>query len=126
MLAIFFITIAAISEAIMDKIQFHYNKSIFKDLKNQNFWNPNVSWRNKWKNGNAKEGERFIFSSTLLVGTTDAWHLFKTIRTFCIFLALFFIPLFYSDLKIIFMLFVLSRIVFGLVFTLFYNKIFQK
>ena len=44
------ISLSAISESIMDKIQFHYDKSIFSTEKyNQLFWNPIESWKNKWK-----------------------------------------------------------------------------
>lgn len=32
------------------------------------------SWKNKWKNGDPKQGERFKFSSTIFVWTTDFWH----------------------------------------------------
>ena len=35
-------------EAVMDKLQFHYEQSIFKNFKNQLFWNPDVSWKNKY------------------------------------------------------------------------------
>lgn len=36
--------------------------------------NKNESWTNKWKHGNPEEGERFLFSSTILVCFTDLWH----------------------------------------------------
>lgn len=44
---------------------------------NKYYWNKNYSWQNKWQNGNKSEGERFKFSSTILVFITDAWHLFN-------------------------------------------------
>lgn len=74
------------TKAIQDKLQFHFENSIFSKL--GNFWNPQQSWKNKWKNGNKEEGEKFFLSSTLLVSLTDAWHLFGLIRNFSIFLAL--------------------------------------
>lgn len=70
--------IASIANGIMDKLMFHFTTSIFKD-KNPLFWNPSVSWKNKWKHGNKSEGEKFWGSSTIFVWTTDAWHLFKSI-----------------------------------------------
>lgn len=33
----------------MDKLQFHYDRSIFSEFKNQQFWNPEISWKNKWE-----------------------------------------------------------------------------
>ena len=39
------------------------------------FWHKSQSWKNKWKNGDKKQGERFWLSSRQLVWLTDAWHL---------------------------------------------------
>ena len=47
--SIIFIIFSGISESIMDKIQFHFSKSIFSKFKNQLFWDPSISWRNKYK-----------------------------------------------------------------------------
>lgn len=72
------VMIAGAANAVMDKLQFHYKKSIFAKLPT---WNPNESWKNKWKldeDGNPINGkERFLFSSTALVFITDAWHFFQ-------------------------------------------------
>jgi hypothetical protein len=40
------------------------------------YWHKNKSWKNKWKNGDKKQGEKFWLSSTIFVLFTDAWHLF--------------------------------------------------
>ena len=69
-----------ISEAVMDTLQFHFFKSIFSNFKKQLFWDPVVSWRNKYKNGDPDQGPKFPFSTTLLVGLTDGWHFFKLLR----------------------------------------------
>jgi len=71
-----FLSFAA--KSVMDTLQFHYDLSLFTKY-NPLFWNPAISWRNKWKNGIKANGEKFLFSSTLLVWTTDAWHLFQFI-----------------------------------------------
>lgn len=47
---------------------------------NDQYWNPSVSWHNKWKNGDIKQGERFPLSSTALVFTTDGYHQMRMIR----------------------------------------------
>jgi hypothetical protein len=77
--------IAGLSNGIMDTLQFHYSQSIFPA--DSEFWNPALSWRNKWAQ---VDGElispltpRYFGSSTFLVWTTDAWHLFQTIMFFC-------------------------------------------
>ena len=78
--------IIATTKAIQDKLQFHFDNSIFKNL--GTWWNPQESWKNKWKNGNKEEGEKFFLSSTLLVSLTDAWHFFGLIRNFSIFVVI--------------------------------------
>jgi len=117
---IFFI-IAGICEAVMDKLQFHYDISIFKKLKNQLFWNPQISWRNKYKDGDPTKKEKFFLSKTLFVGFTDAWHFFKLLRTFLIFSAMFFLlmPCISTIQCLIYI--IIARILFGLSFTFFYN-----
>jgi len=115
------VIISCIAKAVMDKLQFHYDRSIFKDFKNQQFWNPGISWKNKWKNGDKSQREAFFLSSTLLVFTTDAWHLFQSIFLNSLFLGLFFIsPEEISWVKAL--LFLLSRVIFGLVFTHVFSK----
>ena len=75
---------AGLCEAAMDTLAHHYEQSIFKKM-NPNYWNPAVSGANKWKNGDRAQGERFFLSSTLLVGVTEGWHLFKMARTLLLF-----------------------------------------
>ena len=104
----------------MDTLQFHYDVSIFKKLINQRYWYPVFSWMNKWKNGDPKQGERFLGSSTIFVGLTDAWHTFKLLHNLTIFLGLFFIAI--SQATILWMIFyyIIARIIFGLSFSLFF------
>ena len=61
-------------------IQFKYQN--FKDVHptaNDDYWNPKESWKNKWKNGDNTQGEKFFGSSTFLVSTTDAYHMLRTV-----------------------------------------------
>ena len=62
--------------AIMDTLMFHYHISVFKRFK-AIFWNPEISWKNKYKDD--LKTPKFLFSTTMLVWVTDAWHLFKTL-----------------------------------------------
>jgi hypothetical protein len=118
-LGFLFITFAAVSESIMDKIQFHYDKSIFKNSKyNQLFWNPIESWKNKWKED--LKTEKFIGSSTLFVFTTDAWHLFKFFRNTSLFIGLPLIAI--GDMNVILSA-VIARVLYGLTFTLSFDKL---
>ena len=75
--------IAGIARAVSNKIIFHYRSSVFRY---KEWFNPDKSWRNKWKleNGNpkivnGKKVERYFGSSTIFVLFTDAFHLFEFI-----------------------------------------------
>lgn len=114
------IFLSGLFESVMDTLQFHYDDSIFKKLINQRYWYPVFSWRNKWKNGDPKQGERFLGSSTIFVGLTDAWHTFKLLHNLTIFLGLFFISISQITILWMFLYFIIARIIFGLSFSLFF------
>jgi hypothetical protein len=62
-------------KSVMDTLQFHFEKSDFADKKNQNFWNPLLGSKNKYKADGVTP--KFFGSTTFLVWITDAWHLFQ-------------------------------------------------
>jgi hypothetical protein len=113
--------IAGICEAVMDTLQFHYESSIFYCFKKKYFWDPKISWYNKYKNKDPLAGPRFPFSTTLFVGLTDGWHLFKLLRNLFVVIGVFI--LLYAIVGFIWALVyvVVARVIFGLIFTLFYN-----
>ena len=59
----------------MDALQFHYQQTGFEP--DNRFWNPDISWKNKYKGGDPDNGPAFFLSTTALVFLTDGWHLFK-------------------------------------------------
>ena len=62
------------SKWCMDTLIFHYDKSIFKTFNNQDYWNPILSWDNKY----VRESRFLVWIfKNPLVWTTDAWHLFQ-------------------------------------------------
>jgi hypothetical protein len=67
------IFLAGICEGVMDGLDHHYDKP------NQ-FWNPDISYTNKYKNHDPKQGRAFPGSLTWLAWTTDGWHLMKAGR----------------------------------------------
>ena len=71
--------LAGLAEAIMDILNHRFSSSIFKDF-NEHWWNPEISWKNKWKDYDHTKGEAFIGSSTVFVFITDAWHFFKFLK----------------------------------------------
>jgi len=126
-LAVLFIAISGISEAVMDKLQFHWSKTIFAINPNRYkplFWNPELSWENKYKDTETLE-PKFIGSTTIFVFITDAWHLFKFFKNTSMFLALFFILLIFNSFLFSVIFTISVRIVYGGVFTLFYNELLE-
>ena len=75
---------------------------------------------NKWKNGDPKQGERFLGSSTIFVGLTDAWHLSKLFHNLTLFLGLFFLAITSVSTIQMALLFISARFLFGFSFTFFY------
>lgn len=128
--AICFAFLSALFKAVEQKILFHYNNSIFKRY-NALFWNPEISWRNKWKDGVKSKGERFLFSSTILVWTTDAFHLFQLLRqvffaaSFLI-LGICFQQLYYSLEYYAFIMYIATYWIHGYFFELFFSDVFEE
>lgn len=117
------VCLAAAAEAVMDKIQFHFDRSVFSDpaRHNQLFWNPRVSWKNKWDETLKKP--KFFLSTTMLVFLTDAWHLFKFVKNTAIFLGL---PLMCLSGTNIILVIVIARVAYGLIFTVMFDRVLLK
>ena len=121
------IIIAGVLNAIMDKIQFHWDKSIFSKIKNPKLikWcNPSNSHTNKWKNGNWYEGEKFLGSSTIFVWTTDLWHFAQFLMLSCFIGAVVLYDNFFSLWLILD--FVILRVLFSGTFTVFFDGILSS
>lgn len=114
------------SKAIMDIIAHKYESSIFTRKKNNFFWNPYFSWRNKWKNGNKKEGEAFLGSSTIFVWYTDAWHRYQMYYGISVCLLSFLIPIIFKETIVYISIFVTTQILYRGVFELYYRKLLIK
>ena len=117
---------AAMANAVMDTLTTRYGQSVFARLSPdaQEWFDPAVSWVNKWKDGDRAQGEAFPLSSTALVFTTDAWHFFKFITILCLYAALFapFTLLFrwpWYGWVLLYFAFDIPR---GLIFELFYTR----
>lgn len=127
LLVVFLIFLSAISEAIMDKLSHSFHESIFKDL-NDDWWDPTFSWRNKYKHRSPYLGPAFFGSTTFLVFLTDAWHLFKSLKSLFMWTAVGCMVYFYKDLQPLGVIaIVLTSIAWrGVIFELFYSKILKS
>ena len=88
------------------------------------------SWKNKYAD-ETWTTPKFPGSTGILVFVTDAWHLFKFVRnlsiSIAVMLALILLSYCNIELHAILLSFLIAsalRIIYGLMFTLFFNKIF--
>lgn len=70
---------SGIFEGVMDHLQFHYDGS-------DPFWQPDISWKNKYRNRDPAQG--MTFRGRYMVFTTDGWHLMKFGRNATLFAAI--------------------------------------
>lgn len=67
---------SGVSTGLHETVTHHYDR--FEGRypgANAQFWDPRVSWRNKYKQGDSAAGPAYLGSTTFLVATTDAYHL---------------------------------------------------
>ena len=68
-------------------LSFSYNGSVFPQGYNEKFlwgnrqyWDAQISWKNKYENWPIDRSERFPLSTSALVWATDGWHLMNTLE----------------------------------------------
>lgn len=130
MISLLFFVLASVCNAIMDVISHHWDQCVFKRMNlNPQYWNPAISWRNKYISGSPIYGRKKWLGINIHESFTDAWHFFKSLMIIFICLSIAFsyhwkIAL-EHDYKMLTMLAIV--IVFGtvwnFVFSLFYKKI---
>ena len=105
--------------SMWEKLTHHFDKSIFKSF-SEDYWNPLVSWKRKYKDNDPNKGVRFPFSDTFLSWTVDAYHLIKSIVIFLVILGFW---LLYG--KNIFWGVLYSVLLYAIVFGITFNWIFD-
>jgi len=120
MISLIFVLLAAVSNSVMDVLQFHFTRSIF--IRGEHlFWNPEISWENKWKNGDPSQGEKFWGSTRWFVFATDGWHLAQFLMLTFFSLAI----VFYQPMHSWWLDLIIYKVLFGVGFELFYTKVFR-
>lgn len=110
-MTILFLVIAAIGKAISDA-------SMHGKLSWGDYWNEFTAWKYKWKNGDKKQGERFIGSSTIFVAVTSGFHLMQMVYLNAFFIALVNYKQLVSPVADLFILGVGFRLIFELTYRL--------
>jgi len=121
-LSLLFFALAAMCNSIMDNTKDHFYKSIFNSPKfDQNWWNTETSWKNKYIDRSINKG----VDKSKPIFLTDSWHYFKFLMV--VLLALSAATF---DIKFLWWEFPLIIISYGIVwiavFNFFYNKILNK
>lgn len=136
LLSFIFFILAAICNALMDVLQFHWQtqKLYFRwiDKVNDQFWNPSISWTNKYIDNDPNKPFKYKGIWGWMSNFLDAWHLFKMIMIFCFAFSIIFFPFAFrfcvfssSLLNGILWLAILGAFWNGS-FWLFFNRIFVK
>lgn len=72
---------AGAANGVMDHLWYHYEQH---RIQPEQYWNPKVSWKNKYRDYPEDTRAAFPFAKTALVWLTDGWHLMKHIMLLCI------------------------------------------
>lgn len=73
--------IAGLSDGLNQTLSFHYPK--FKNQfpnANDQYWNPEISWVNKYENYPVDQSPAFLGAKTIFVFATDAYHMTRTVK----------------------------------------------
>lgn len=120
------VALASICNACMDVTSFHWNESIFLNIKDRdirNFFCTPQSWRLKYVDGDPTKGRRKILGMfNLHPAFTDSWHLCKSIMIVLMCLAI----VAYEPLINWWVDLIILGTTWNLTFSLFYNKIFKS
>jgi len=70
------VLVSGTAKGFNETLQFHWKsfKKAFPDA-NPNWFNPAISWRNKYEDGNPNNGANFPLSTSVLIMFTDQYHL---------------------------------------------------
>ena len=93
MITLILFIIAGFCKSIMDTMAHHWKVSVFQTW--SNWFNYDLSWRNKYIGGVVKNGRKKFLGINIPVALTDAWHFFQSIMIFCfVFGAILYKPMF--------------------------------
>lgn len=129
--------LAAICDAAMDKLAFHYEKSVFRrkgheTIDHKYFWDPKISWRNKYKGRVPSKGPKFPGSTTIFVGITDGFHLMQLLMNLFIIVTIItgiYIShnfTFTWSVTSIIIIYAVYKAIYSLTFELFFSRLFKR
>ena len=121
MVSLILIILYAICRSAIDTLLFHFYTSIFNNY-NHRWWDPSISWRNKYISGDPSKGLKYKFPISFFIFFTDAFHLFNSLSLCLVFTAV----VLYNPLTHIYLDVVIYGVGYNVIFELFFSKIFTK
>jgi hypothetical protein len=114
-------------DGLAETLKWHYSQfnARFANA-NPAFWNPAISWTNKYKNGDYLQGEKFWQSSRAFVFTTDGYHLSRMFRNVFIISAIAFEFNNYGPLWIYIIIISSTYLTYTIGFSITYEIIFKQ
>ena len=91
-LSILLFVIAAMCNALMDTIQFHWYKFRWNDKVNEQWWRPSISHLNKYIDGIEANGQIYNGWLGWMSNFLDAWHTYKITMIMCFALSAILFP----------------------------------
>lgn len=121
--------LSSVFRALHNTLIHHFSTSIFKG-KNDQWWDPNISWLNKYKNNDVKQGFKKWFGNiNYPVQITDGWHFFNTLEIITNWLtvvAVLVMGLSITDWFTGIVFIILSFVCYNLTFSIFYDYVYLK
>lgn len=121
LLGFLIIALFAAAQASVEKLKFHYYKSVFVDL-NPAFWDPSISWKRKYRDKFWLFKKLPWLNDTVLVWITDGYHILRLISILIFISGLIFVQIINFKLIAIPLFF----IAYGAIFELFFSKLLVR
>lgn len=100
LIALALVALSGMCNGLHETLHYHYGRfqSLFPSA-DQNYWNPAVSWKCKYQDGDPAKGPKFPLSTSVLVAFTDAKHLLSELHRDTLALGMWFFGYWYRSLK---------------------------
>jgi hypothetical protein len=122
--------LSGVFEGFIESLKYQYAEVKRKlPFLSDKYWNPAISSKNKYKNGEKAQGSAFPFSTNALVWITDGYHLMNFLANNILFLALGLagiLNLPYNPILIVLVMMVLTHVFYSMGCSLCVDFLFKK
>jgi len=72
--------LAGAADGIAESVKWHYDSFDKRFNAYDPYWDPNISWKNKYLNNDPLQGPKFPGSTTMFVWVTDGYHMTRMVK----------------------------------------------